>query len=191
MYREALYMTNFWFYSETFNQIPSSFCTSQCWTINMTLSQGWLLGRELKGFIHLGKKNVLGLNWSNTYGFFIPQANIWSMVWNVCPSHLPPLASQHIQCVELMTVLCQERLCFCKLYSSMYTLYAHAAGLARITREPLENSMSMQAVMESVSVDKWSVRPLIIIFNHMSDFGLIMHKCCEQSWNDIRCQENT
>lgn len=59
MYREVLYMTNFWFYSETFNQIPSSFCTSRCWTINMTLSQGWLLGRELKGFIHLGKKMYL------------------------------------------------------------------------------------------------------------------------------------
>lgn len=53
-----------------------------------------------------------------------------------------------------MTVACQERLCFCKLYSSMYILNAHAAVLARITRETLENSMSMQAVMESVTVDK-------------------------------------
>lgn len=190
MYREVLYMTNFWFYSETFNQIPSSFCTSRCWTINMTLSQGWLLGRELKGFIHLGKKMYLAsieaIPMASSYPR--PISEVWYEM-SVLPTSLLLLPST-FSVLSLWQYFARKD-CFCKLYSSMYTLYAHAAGLARITREPLENSMSTQAVMESVSVDKWSVRPLIIIFNHMSDFGLIMHKCCEQSWNDIRCQENT
>lgn len=51
--------------------------------------------------------------------------------------------------------------------------------------------MYVQVVVEPVPVDKLSARSLIIIFNHMSNFSLIIHSCWKQSRNDVHFQENT
>lgn len=49
--------------------------------------------------------------------------------------------------------------------------------------------MDGQAVVEPVPVDKLSAKSLIIIFNPMSSFSLIIQR--NQFWDDAHTQENT
>lgn len=77
-------------------------------------------------------------------------------------------------------------------YTLVYTLYILTSLGWLGSQEGLwRTSVYVQIVVEPVTVDKLSARYLIIIFNHMSNFRLIIHSCWKQSQNDVHFQENT